>query len=116
MEPFMDSKRGFGSLRLGGLSQTSKTSKVNKPSADWLGRWTDPIWRKGENDCRLSWSCFAQVHFVCERGHFFEEDHAQEEITYECQDGTVPGTRKGFFNNPEEEAFWPKCLQGWSIS
>ena len=70
----------------------------------------------GEKDCRLSWSCFAQVHFVCERGHFFEEDHAQEEITYECQDGTVPGTRKGFFNNPEEEDFWPKCLQGWSSS
>ena len=52
-----------------------------------------------------------KVHFVCERGLMFEEDASQEEVTFECQDGTVPGTRKGFFNIPDED-FWPKCLQG----
>ena len=51
------------------------------------------------------------VHFVCERGFLFEEDVAQQEVTFDCQDGTVPGTRKGFFNNPDDD-FWPKCLQG----
>ena len=56
-----------------------------------------------------------KVHFVCERGLMFEEDITQEEVTFECQDGTVPGTRKGFFNNPDED-FWPKCLQGKFVS
>ena len=41
----------------------------------------------------------------------FEEDPAQEEVTYDCQDGTAPGTKKGFFNIPEAEEDWPRCLQ-----
>ena len=52
------------------------------------------------------------VRFVCERGLMFEDDPAQEEQTYTCQDGTVSGTTKGFFDVPEEEEDWPRCLQG----
>ena len=51
------------------------------------------------------------VRFVCKRGLMFEEDPAQEEVTYDCQDGTAPGTKKGFFNIPEAEEDWPRCLQ-----
>ena len=49
---------------------------------------------------------------MCERGLMFEDDPAQEEQTYACQDGTVSGTKKGFFDVPEEEEDWPRCLQG----
>ena len=49
---------------------------------------------------------------MCERGLMFEDDPAQEEQTYTCQDGTVSGTNKGFFDVPEEEEDWPRCLQG----
>ena len=52
------------------------------------------------------------VHFVCSRGTQFEEDPAQEEVTYSCQDGSAPGTSKGFFDVPEKEDDWPRCLQG----
>ena len=52
------------------------------------------------------------VHFVCARGLKFEEDPTQEEITYSCQDGSAPKTKKGFFDVPEKEEDWPRCLQG----
>ena len=52
------------------------------------------------------------VHFVCDRGLMFEDDSAQEEQTYSCQDGTVKGTKRGFFDVPEDEEDWPRCLRG----
>lgn len=51
------------------------------------------------------------VHLVCDRGLLFEEDSLQEEVTYTCQDGAVKGTKKGFFDVPETEEEWPRCLQ-----
>ena len=52
-----------------------------------------------------------KVHFVCERGLKFEEDPAQESVFYDCQDGTAPPTKKGFFDVPDKEEDWPRCLQ-----
>ena len=42
----------------------------------------------------------------------FEEDPAQEEQTYSCQDGSVPGISKGFFDIPVKKKDWPRCLIG----
>ena len=52
------------------------------------------------------------VHFVCQRGFYFEEDPSQLEVTYSCQDGTVQDTSRGFFDNPDNEKEWPRCLKG----
>lgn len=52
------------------------------------------------------------IHFVCKRGLQFEEDPTQEEVTYTCQDGTDKDIKKGFFDIPELEEDWPRCLQG----
>ena len=49
--------------------------------------------------------------FVCERGHFFEEDAEQEDLEFTCQDGAAEGMedKRGFWDTPEEKA-WPRCL------
>ena len=52
------------------------------------------------------------VRYVCQRGYSFEEDPAQLEQTYTCQDGTAPDTNRGFFDVPVEEDEWPRCLRG----
>ena len=52
------------------------------------------------------------IRYVCQRGYSFEEDPAQLEQTYTCQDGTAPDTNRGFFDVPVEEDEWPKCLRG----
>ena len=51
------------------------------------------------------------VHFVCDRGTYFEDDPTQVEVTFTCQDGSG-GTNRGFFDIPEEDKEWPRCLQG----
>ena len=52
-----------------------------------------------------------RVHFVCQRGTRFEEDLEQLDVTFTCQDGTVEGAEKGFFDVPEDEEDWPRCVQ-----
>ena len=52
------------------------------------------------------------VRFVCKRGFQFEEDPAQEEQVYTCQDGTAPDTVRGFFDVPQDEEDWPRCVRG----
>ena len=52
------------------------------------------------------------IRYVCKRGHSFEEDPAQLEQTYTCQDGTAPDTNRGFFDVPIEEDEWPRCVRG----
>ena len=52
------------------------------------------------------------VRYVCQRGYSFEEDPAQLEQTYTCQDGTAPDTNRGFFDVPVEEDEWPRCVRG----
>ena len=52
------------------------------------------------------------AHYVCDRGFSFEEDPAQEEQTYTCQDGTAPDTTRGFFDVPTDEEDWPRCVRG----
>ena len=52
------------------------------------------------------------VHYVCDRGFSFEEDPAQEQQIYTCQDGTAPDTERGFFDVPDEEEEWPRCVKG----
>ena len=53
-----------------------------------------------------------QIRFVCERGYYFEDDPAQLDIAYTCQDGTDNEDLRGFFDVPEMEEDWPRCLQG----
>ena len=52
------------------------------------------------------------VRYVCKRGFQFEEDPAQEDLVYNCQDGTAPDTVRGFFNVPTDEEEWPICVRG----
>ena len=74
-------------------------ASTNLRVTDWFG---DPI-PFGE-----------QVRFVCQRGYFFEEDPAQIDVTYTCQDGSNEEYKdmKGFFDIPEKEEDWPRCLLG----
>ena len=53
-----------------------------------------------------------QIRFVCDRGYFFEEDPAQVDVKYTCQDGKSEGfeEKRGFFDVPDLEADWPRCL------
>ena len=53
-----------------------------------------------------------QITFVCERGHYFEDDYDQIELAYTCQDGSNPDfpDSRGFFDIPEKEEDWPRCL------
>ena len=55
-----------------------------------------------------------QIKFVCERGYFFEDDPSQLEQPYTCQDGLTNGYEeiRGFFDVPELEEDWPRCLLG----
>ena len=57
------------------------------------------------------------AHYVCDRGHNFEEDPEQLEVTYSCQDGSDKQFSRGFFNVPQDESDWPRCLRGriWSF-
>ena len=57
-----------------------------------------------------------QIRFVCERGYFFEEDPSQIDVKYTCQDGKAKGMegKRGFFDVPELETDWPRCLLGES--
>ena len=73
---------------------------TNLRVSDWFG---DPI-QFGE-----------QVRFVCERGYFFEEDPDQLDVKFTCQDGKAAGfeEKRGFFDVPDLEADWPRCLLGW---
>ena len=54
------------------------------------------------------------IRYVCKRGFQFEEDPAQEEQVYFCQDGTAPETVRGFFDVPQGEDEWPRCVRGKS--
>ena len=54
------------------------------------------------------------IRYVCKRGFQFEEDPAQEEQVYSCQDGTAPETVRGFFDVPQGEDEWPRCVRGKS--
>ena len=52
-----------------------------------------------------------KVRFVCERGKMFEDDPAKEYVEYQCQNGSLPGTERGYFKIPKEDE-WPRCLTG----
>ena len=51
------------------------------------------------------------VRFVCERGKMFEDDPAREFVEYQCQNGSVPGSQRGYFLVPQEDK-WPRCVKG----
>ena len=55
-----------------------------------------------------------QVRFVCERGYFFEDDSSQIDVKFTCQDGKATGfeDRRGFFDVPQLETEWPRCVLG----
>ena len=55
-----------------------------------------------------------QISFVCERGYKFEEDPQQYDVKYTCQDGSNEEYKelKGFFDVPEKEEDWPRCVLG----
>ena len=56
------------------------------------------------------------AHYVCDRGMMFEEDPEQLEVTYSCQDGSDKQFSRGFFNVPQDESDWSRCLRGISRS
>ena len=51
------------------------------------------------------------ARYVCKRGMQFEEDPAQLDVLYECQDGADGVTPRGYFNVPENPGDWPRCLE-----
>ena len=55
-----------------------------------------------------------QIRFVCRKGYYFEEDPSQIDVKYTCQDGTNPDhkDKRGFFDVPENEDEWPRCMLG----
>lgn len=53
-----------------------------------------------------------RITYVCEKGYRFENDPYQENVKYECQNGTKPNSKRGFFNTPDADEKWPKCLLG----
>jgi hypothetical protein len=57
----------------------------------------------------------ASVAFTCERGTAFEEDYDQESVQYACQDGSEPGTERGYFKVPADGE-WPLCVAGQSVT
>ena len=55
-----------------------------------------------------------QIRYVCQRGYFFEDDPLQLDVKYTCQDGSHNDhkDKRGFFDVPEKEEDWPRCLLG----
>ena len=55
-----------------------------------------------------------KARYVCERGYFFEDDPTQLDVQYTCQDGSHKDykDKRGFFDVPEKEEDWPRCLLG----
>ena len=53
-----------------------------------------------------------KARYVCHRGTQFEEDPHQEFVEYECQESTEGALTRGFFDVPEKEEDWPRCLYG----
>ena len=55
-----------------------------------------------------------KVRFVCELGTAFEHDPHLEGIEFECRDGSVNKSMRGFFDTPDGD--WPRCVAGvdWS--
>ena len=111
----------------GGVEQ-SMTCQWNKTwtpthelaECDWVACLKPPTPPRSTNLRVTDWDGLPikfgdKVHFVCDRGMLFEDDPAQVELTYTCQDGTVPDTKKGFFDVPQEEVDWPRCLQGTTL-
>ena len=49
---------------------------------------------------------------MCKRGHKFEEDPEQVDVKYTCQDGSNKEykDKRGFFDVPEKEDDWPRCV------
>ena len=51
---------------------------------------------------------------MCQRGYFFEDDPLQLDVKYTCQDGSHNDhkDKRGFFDVPEKDEDWPRCLLG----
>ena len=81
------------------LKPPTPPASTNLRVTDWFG---DPIPFGDE------------ISFVCRKGYKFEEDPSQVDVRYTCQDGSNPEhkDKKGFFDVPEIEEDWPKCLLG----
>ena len=69
---------------------------ANMRVTNWFG---DPI-PFGEN-----------AMFVCERGMKFEDEPNKEYEEYQCQNGSLPGSLRGYFIVPKED-MWPRCITG----
>ena len=52
-----------------------------------------------------------KVTFVCERGMKFEDEPEKKYEEYQCQNGSLPGTERGYFKIPEDDK-WPRCVKG----
>ena len=92
---------------------------------DWVACLKPPLPPESRNLRVSDWDDLPipfgqQVKFVCKRGHQFEDDPAQLDVKYTCQDGSDPNykDKRGFFDVPEKEEDWPRCVVGkyWRVS
>ena len=93
------------------------TSTIN--TCDWVACLKPPIPPASTNLRITDWfgdtiPFGQQIRFVCERGYFFEVDPTQIDVKYTCQDGSKDEykDKRGFFDVPEKEEDWPRCLLG----
>ena len=98
----------------------NKEWSMNPPvlsPCDWVACLKPPIPPKSTHLRNTDWfgdpiAFGGQIRYVCERGYFFEDDPAQVDVLYTCQDGSTAGLedKRGFFDVPEKESDWPRCL------
>ena len=91
------------------------TSQIN--TCDWVACLKPPIPPKSTFLRVSDWfgapiPFGSQIRYVCERGYFFEDDPSQEDVKYTCQDGSSEEhkDKRGFFDVPEKDTEWPRCL------
>ena len=114
-----------------GLTFPDDFQELQKMTCQWDRQWTSthiplecewieclrPPEPPAESNLRLT-DWFGETvpfggsaRYVCKRGMQFEEDPAQLDVLYQCQDGSDGITPRGFFNVPDTPSGWPRCLE-----
>ena len=99
------------------LWNTSWQGDLALPPCDWVACLRPPA-PPASSHLRLTGWDGEPVRFgdeavyVCERGTWFLGDREAESLVLHCQDGSVPGSLRGFFDSPSEDSGWPVCTSG----
>ena len=83
------------------------------PECDWIACLRPPLPPSSTNLRITDWDgrpipFGGTARYVCERGYLFEDDSSQIDQIYTCQEEIT----RGFFDTPETENEWPRCLEG----